>query len=216
MGWVGGWEMTNLSSHWQLPWPQSVPLKCPTDLPCRTLDQDVVSLYQHPLSFFLLLLLGDTPALDCNPWTDVAVWNVRQERHDIVPKQSPKNLIKKEAYSLFMDVRQIRTLGPGCIRELDCTGELGKERMWLAIYHLTLAIGKHNCFMEYIFILENLKGKHFQHIKGMLKRQEQHTDCFRTGCLSLDMIIWGHIILYGGEAVLCIGEYSAASLACTH
>lgn len=105
MGWVGGWEMTNLSSHWQLPWPQCVPLKCPTDLTCRTLDQDVVSLYQHPLSFFLLLLLGDTPALDCNPWTDVAVWNVRQERHDIVPKQSPKNLIKKEAYSLFMDVR---------------------------------------------------------------------------------------------------------------
>lgn len=64
-----------------------------------------------------------------------------------------------------MDVRQIRTLGPGCIRELDCTGELGKERMGLAVYHPTLAIGKHNCFMEYIFILENLKGKHFQHIK---------------------------------------------------
>ena len=74
--------------------------------------------------------------------------------------------------------------------------------MCLVVYHPTLAIGKHNCFMEYIFILKNLKGKHFQHIKGMLKRQEQHTDCFRTGFLSLDTILWGHIILYGGEAVL--------------
>ena len=88
--------------------------------------------------------------------------------------------------------------------------------MCLVDYHPTLAIGKHNCFMEYIFILKNLKGKHFQHIKGMLKRQEQHTDCFRTGFLSLDTILWGHIILYGDEAVLCIGEYSAASLARTH